>query len=248
MRKELLLNKESIEELELYQTQLSFLCSRFNNNIDELDILRWLKNFAQEDRNNALDILKMVEYIDDSQIIEGFDYCIREMFKKFPPKDHKFVLMQVGKYGKSGSAMMYFLSKGKTFSKHKRRFIINAEPSNFISAYNKREKYVYVSVDDYFGTGGSVKDFYENQISYLPNIRVIPICWIGLIVHSESITKITSIAPNSIVFYWKMREKVFKKNKSPFGSRSTDLRKITYKYGYLLNKDNPLGYCILQDK
>ncbi|KEF38049.1 hypothetical protein M670_02808 [Schinkia azotoformans MEV2011] len=242
MRKELLLNKESIEELELYQTQLALLCSRFNNSIDEFDILRWLKNFAQEDRHNALDVLKMVEYVDDSQIIEGFDYCIGKMFENFPPKNYKFVLMQVGKYGKSGSAMMYFLSKGKTFSKYNGRFEVYAKPSDFISAYKERKKYVYVFIDDYFGTGGSVKKFYDNQLVDLPKIQDIPKCWIGLFAHSESISNITRIAPNSRVLYWKRREKVFMRNKSPFGRRSTDLRKLFYKYGYLLDKEGPLGY------
>lgn len=257
IRKELLNNTALLESIEEYQTSLSLLCRKFNYAVDTLDIIKWLKNFPNEQWEDALAVLSMVEYLDDSQIIEAYDYCLTKLIEKIPlkiripyqkgrktkwvSKKTRLIVSPIGNPGKSSWAMIYFLKKTKTFEDNKHRFDIITS-SDQLNRYQTANFY-FVFVDDYFGSGKSVLKHYNEKIA--PNLSPESFkYWLTVVSQQKAIEVITSKVPNSEVLYWSLRSKVFTRDKSPFGNRERviRLRELCYLKGTRLLPDDPLGY------
>lgn len=253
MKRQYMLNPGLLEQLEDYQIQITLLCQRFHYAIDEFDILGWLKNFQPSEWQDALTVLSMVEYLDNSEIIEAYNYCLGKILnivpekvsvnfgKKIRKKKTKLIVIPLGELGKSGSGMIYFLRKTKTFSEKKHRFEIVYDLdklSNFIGS-----RYSLLFIDDYFGSGGSAVKFYEKEIQSRITEKTNSY-WISIVSQEKAITLIQNKIPNCTVISWKSRDKVFLRNRSPFGSydKVKLFRDLCYKYGVILDYDNPLGY------
>ena len=256
-RREIVGNKALLEMVESYQARLSLICKKFNNAVDTLDIIKWLKNFPAERWDDALNVLSMVEYIDDSQIIEAYDYCLQQLLGKVPlyvqvpvPKGRKtkmltkktrLLISPIGDAGKSSWAMVYFLKKTKTYQANNHRFEIVADSSDF--ARFKTNRFIFILLDDYFGSGGSALKHYQSKV--LPNIPTnAPLYWLTVVSQQKAIDLIEKTVPNCEVLYWNVRDKVFHRDKSPFGNRNKVVyfRNFCYEYGRTLASDKPLGY------
>ncbi|MCG3797042.1 hypothetical protein LT343_27500 [Bacillus toyonensis] len=256
MRKELLTNPKFRKDFEEYQSILHLLCRRFNRAVDELDIIRWLKNFEHADWEDALTVLNSVEYFDDAQILEAYDYCLKQVISKVPrtirikfkkgskvkerTKKTKIVVVPIGVAGKSSSAMLYFLRKTQAYNNHSNRIKIIGD-CNEMEDY-KDGRHVYVFIDDYFGSGKSAVDFYNEKI--VPKINKNKTYWISVISQTKAEHFMKEKIPNCKVISWRKRERAFLRNRSPFGSykRMKYYRDFCYKYGMKLAADGPLGY------
>lgn len=257
MRKQILLNPVLRRELEEYQNKIYLLCNRFNRSIDEHDILKWLKNFEPDEWDDALTVLENVEYLDDAQLLEAYDYCLQKILDDTPikvdiefkkgrkikkrKKKSKIIVIPVGMYGKSGTAMIYYLKKTRTFYENSHRFIL-AENSEALSDYQGKQFY-FLFVDDYFGSGDSAVDYFEEKIKDLINPLSYKY-WISVVSQVRAEKVIQSKVNNCKVISWKSRDKAFLRDRSPFGNRERVryFRNFCYKYGEILVSEEPLGY------
>jgi hypothetical protein len=144
-----------------YQNIIDAACERFNNSITQIDIVAWLENFDKNDWKKALIVLNTFEYYSTKDIIREFENGLKTIVERLKPKE-KVALVPIGKIGKSGMAMIYYLKKTPSFSKKKVKLI---EDNDFTSLV---DDYKVVLVDDFSGTGGTIVEFYNVIKAKLP--------------------------------------------------------------------------------
>jgi hypothetical protein len=137
--------------------------------------------------------------------------------------------------------MVYFLRKTKAFANQKHKFEIIYDLDKLSNFTGPR--YSWLFVDDYFGSGGSAVKFYEREIQSRITEKTNSF-WISVVSQEKAIALIQKKIPDCKVISWKLRDKAFLRNRSPFGSyeKVKLLRDFCYKYGVILDCDNPLGY------
>jgi hypothetical protein len=144
-----------------YQNIISAACDRFNNSISQLDIISWLENFESHDWKKALIVLNSFEYYSTKDIIREFDFGLNCIIDDLKPNE-KIFLIPIGKIGKSGMAMIYYLKKTPSFN----------NPNVSLLEYNDfsrlPENCKLVLVDDFSGTGGTIINYYDEIKSNLP--------------------------------------------------------------------------------
>lgn len=127
---------------------------RFYNQITPYDVIRWLFNFDDEDVELAVLLLEHVVFLRDDDV-KGRLY---EQVMKLP-KDRRIHVVPLGKPGKSGAAISYWIH-GLMRCNELRKMTFHASIEDFISYRNsvvwETLNDVVVYVDDFIGSGGSV--------------------------------------------------------------------------------------------
>lgn len=179
----------------------------------------------------------------------------KHLKKKLRIGFNKPFIHPVGKYGKSGTAMMYYATHIPSYKKLKVDAIKSIKN---LTIKNLHYPIHIILLDDFIGTGKSVVDYINEEIfpickkSNVPKIRLYIL---SVIIHEDGIEYINK---NSLIdnlkFYGQIRRKAFSQKGSVFGYRPRMLaiREFCYKYGIGLNKhfdyqkkeeiDYPLGY------
>lgn len=127
---------------------------RFYNRITPYDVIRWLFNFDDEDVELAVQLLEHVIFLRDDDV-KGRLY---EQILKLP-KDRTKHIVPLGKPGKSGAAVSYWIH-GLMKRKDLQSMNFHSSVEAFISYRNSvawetlNDAVVYV--DDFIGSGGSV--------------------------------------------------------------------------------------------
>jgi len=229
-----------------------------------------LKNFEQDHYEIALNVLKYINFFDDFDVIEALNNGFRRIIENLTQQSEIYIL-SIGNYGKSGSAMMYFLHKTDAF-KYKNRIqstlghvlnhsynIVNRS-KELIELINKSHSNnkVVIMIDDFFGTGDSVIDFYyglkngrrqTSLIDFHSKFQKLPVYpdikFLSVVAMSSAVEKITRKIHVSTVCCGNVFHKAFDTKKgSVFGYRgkSVPLRKVIYTYGEQIYNAGPLGY------
>lgn len=127
---------------------------RFYNQITPYDVIRWLFNFDDEDVELAVQLLEHVIFLRDDDV-KGrlYDQIVKL------PRDRKKHIVPLGKPGKSGAAVSYWIH-GLMKRNELRGMAFHSSFEDFIS-YRNSQKWetqndVVVYVDDFIGSGGSV--------------------------------------------------------------------------------------------
>ena len=127
---------------------------RFYNQITPYDVIRWLFNFEDEDVELAVQLLEHVIFLRDDDV-KGRLY---EQLSKLP-KDKTKHIVPLGKPGKSGAAISYWIH-GLMKRNELREMAFYLSIEDFISYRNSQkwetQKDIVVYVDDFIGSGGSV--------------------------------------------------------------------------------------------
>ena len=127
---------------------------RFYNQITPYDVIRWLFNFDDEDVELAVQLLEHVVFLRDDDV-KGRLY---EQVMKLP-KDRTKHIVPLGKPGKSGAAISYWIH-GLMKRKDLQSMNFYSSVEAFISYRNsvawETLNDVVVYVDDFIGSGGSV--------------------------------------------------------------------------------------------
>lgn len=224
-----------------YQHIIDSICDKFHNAITSFEIIAWLDNFDRKDWNKALIVLENFEYFSTNDIVKEFENGLTELLNKIP--DEKIFFLPVGRIGKSGSAMIYYLKKTPSFS-NKRITLLEKEDFNSIG-----DNANLVVVDDFSGTGNTIIEFVNLIKDKLPNNYKISVLTIAYMQEA----KIT-IENSGFNIYGNLRNSVFNKRGSVFGyyPRMKAVREFCFQYGnliYPLEKYNkkkirlhPLGF------
>nr|WGD83594.1 hypothetical protein P5664_19100 [Bacillus subtilis] len=259
-----------LKKYEKFESIISIICKKFKNTITYFDVISLLENFAPNEHEMALDILQNISYFDDIDIITAFNNGFMEIVKNISQQS-EVIIMSIGDYGKSGSAMMYFLSKTDAFINKTRirniqgqvlshNFRIINEPKDLKSqiANINNNNVVIIMVDDFFGTGNSVIEFYfglkngirdntliDFDIEFRTHLQQYPsVKFLAVSSMNKAVEKIEQKIPSSQVVCNYVFFKAFEPNRSPFGYRKKmmPVRKLCFSYGESLNKTGALGY------
>lgn len=219
---------------------------RFYNQITPYDVIRWLFNFDDEDVELAVQLLEHVVFLRDDDV-KGRLY---EQVMKLP-KDRKKHIVSLGKPGKSGAAISYWIH-GLMKRNDLQSMNFHSSVEAFISYRNsvawKTLNDVVVYVDDFIGSGGSVVEALS-----LDKKRVRPevlsdacsgrLYVVAAIVMDNGYSKITKDISGAVIL-GDSHCKGFDPHKKIFGSyfKTKAVREMCYKYGEQLYKGCPLGY------
>lgn len=219
---------------------------RFYNQITPYDVIRWLFNFEDEDVELAVHLLEHVIFLRDDDV-KGRLY---EQILKLP-KDRTKHIVPLGKPGKSGAAISYWIH-GLMKRNELRKMAFHSSIEDFISYRNSQEwktqKDIVVYVDDFIGSGGSVVTALslEEKIvrpEVLSDASSGRLYVIAAIVMDNGYSKITHDIFGAVIL-GNSYCKGFDPHKKVFGSyfKTKAVREMCYKYREQLYKKSPLGY------
>ena len=219
---------------------------RFYNQITPYDVIRWLFNFDDEDVELAVQLLEHVIFLRDDDV-KGRLY---EQIVKLP-RDRKKHIVPLGKPGKSGAAISYWIH-GLMKRNDLQSMNFHSSVEAFISYRNSVKwetlKDIVVYVDDFIGSGGSV----VTALSLVKNIvrpEVLTdassgrLYVVAAIVMDNGYSKITHDISGAIIL-GDLHCKGFDPHKKVFGSyfKTKAVREMCYKYGEQLYKGWSLGF------
>ena len=219
---------------------------RFYNQITPYDVIRWLFNFNDEDVELAVQLLEHVIFLRDDDV-KGrlYDQIVKL------PRDRKKHIVPLGKPGKSGAAISYWIH-GLMKRNDLQSMNFHSSVEDFISYRNSVKwetlKDIVVYVDDFIGSGGSV----VKALSLVKNIvrpEVLTdassgrLYVVAAIVMDNGYSKITKDISGALIL-GDSHCKGFDPHKKVFGSyfKTKAVREMCYKYGEQLYKGCPLGY------
>jgi hypothetical protein len=233
-----------------YKEIITMLCDKFQNVISPMDIIKWLENFEETDWKKALTVLTHFEYFSIDDIIKEYSYGMEKIIQEKKYADEKFYLVPVGEQGKSGSAMLYFLKKSIEFiNKQDFIIIVNNIEKNIIEKKENLSNFIIVLVDDFSGTGHTIKEFYKKFIP--PQFKNCPIVALT-VAYMEKAQYL--LKKEEIQIYGNKRMPAFSQRGSVFGypPRMEVIRSFCFEYGdKLYSKSNydkekkgnhPLGF------
>ncbi len=229
---------------------IDIISARLKNVVSPLDILKWLNNFDENEIKYAVDIASNLTVYTSYEIEEIINNSLNLLFPTLKSND-VIIINPIGNFGKSGSMVTYFFQKTDFHRKYKRQIKMLPTVNNFKPEKNKN--YQLVLLDDFVGSGNSVKTYFENEINLIKDKfeYISFICVAGM---EQGIKLIKPIfdkieIPKSNIF-----KKAFSSEASYFGYRNyTEHREFCFKYGKMLTspkvrKDktvkfiNALGY------
>ncbi|WP_286776668.1 MULTISPECIES: phosphoribosyltransferase-like protein [Sphingobacterium] len=220
----------------------SILVNRFYGSISIYHVLNWLDNFDKEDLPEALKVLENIEYLPLGRVLDIYSDGLSKVFKQYSNKI--VIVLGIGKYGKSGSSMLYFINKSPTFSdkRYRRKKHLIGRKEEIIPLIQDltivKDDFLLLLVDDFVGTGNSVGEFLSGNttqsglIQFLADNQLKPnLAIVSIIINEEGFEMLQYSYPN-VGLFGEVRKKAFSQP-SVFGYRPNTLpvREFCYKYG-----------------
>lgn len=250
------LNQAMIIEKEIETKIQDLITGRFKQALTVTDVYNWLSNFKEPDIPTALRILEKLEYLSVNMCIKLYNDHLRRILRDTSKK--QILLLPIGDFGKSGSAMIYLLKQTPTMKDRrlKRTFYLFASLQELemqwpMAGIDPAEA-LLLFVDDYLGSGRSLIDFYNGKgkergvkdwldgLDSVPEMKVI-----SLLFQTDTKEYLARQLP-FLQIYGEERGRIFAPEGSPFGhhSRMIPVREMAYTYGKKLRTKeiSPLGY------
>ena len=197
-----------------------------------------------------------MQYITEDEIIERLDHSFQELLNANKKRLRQYFIIPIGKYGKSGTLLIYYLKKTNTFKKYETKihFIENYTQLKYKRRSKTIPKFsIFIYLDDFLGSGNQFLKFYSNFI--YPQVRhevnVESECVLSIFFTKRSSDFILHKFSN-IQLYGEIAIKAFDTEGSIFGYRKKMLpiRELAFEYGQYLfvtgkgkkRKSHPLGY------
>jgi len=156
---------------------LEILNSRLKNLVSPIDIIDWLTNFSQSEYEMAIKIVSQLNVFTEFEIEEILDNQLANIIKTYNKGDIIWIL-PISDFGKSGTMIIYFIQKTSTFKKNKNRIKLISDINQH--EQNVGELSILLLVDDFIGSGQTVKEFYENEIinhnQFFTSLVLLAIC------------------------------------------------------------------------
>lgn len=241
--------------LDIQSRMEAIISTRLQHSTTFVDVYNWLGNFEEAEIGLALDILEKFEYFSVARIVQIFNEGLHSLFKRHAQKH--VILLGTGEFGKSGSAMPYFLKQTPVFGdrRYKRKLHLAATFDHLLNIVKtnglNNEEFFLILVDDFVGSGGSTVEFLEGtpktkgldeklSANQLAPQRAL----LSIIAFKDGVKHIKSKYP-ALTVHGERREKIFSPHGSVFGYRPKMLpiREFCYKYGLQLGpNDHALGF------
>lgn len=226
-----------------YNQAIESICFKFGHAVTEYDVFRWLRNFDESEWDMALNVLDKVVYYSSDRIEETLEGHI-----KLIVEEHKGVHVYVlpsGNVGKSGHVMAY----------HAKKVIENLGlPEKVLSLLNLRSldtvkrNAVIALLDDFSGTGVSIKKFYYEHVKDAVDGKIVAVCALTVAYMEKASNYLQS--KYDIKIYGDLHKPAFVRRGSVFGYEKSmiPVRDFCFKKGELLFPNwrnqslKPLGY------
>ena len=218
---------------EIDNITIDILSARLKNVVSPLDIIKWLNNFEEDEIKYAVDIASNLTVYTSYEIEEVINSSLSSLYPNMQ-ENEVLIINPIGNFGKSGSMVTYFFQKTDFYRKNKRRVLMI--PTIDLVSFEETIMYSLVLLDDFVGSGNSVKTYYEERISPIKG-KFKEISFVGIAAMKKGIETINPIfdkveVPNSNIF-----KKAFSSDASYFGYRKyANHREFCYKYGVRLTK------------
>ena len=226
-----------------YNQAIESICFKFGHAVTEYDVFRWLRNFDESEWDMALNVLDKVVYYSSDRIEETLEGHIKQIVE-----EHKGVHVYVlpsGNVGKSGHVMAY----------HAKKVIENLGlPEKVLSLLNLRSldtvrrNAVIALLDDFSGTGESIKKFYYEHVKDTVDGKNVAVCALTVAYMEKASNYLQSKC--DIKIYGDLHKPAFVRRGSVFGYEKSmiPVRDFCFKKGELLFPNwrnqslKPLGY------
>ena len=226
-----------------YNQAIESICFKFGHAVTEYDVFRWLRNFDESEWDMALNVLDKVVYYSSDRIEETLEGHIKQIVE-----EHKGVHVYVlpsGNVGKSGHVMAY----------HAKKVIENLGlPEKVLSLLNLRSldtvkrNAVIALLDDFSGTGESIKKFYYEHVKDAVDGKIVAVCALTVAYMEKASNYLQSKC--DIKIYGDLHKPAFVRRGSVFGYEKSmiPVRDLCFKKGELLFPNwrnqslKPLGY------
>ncbi|WP_239780241.1 phosphoribosyltransferase-like protein [Tenacibaculum finnmarkense] len=229
---------------------IDIISARLKNIVSPLDIIKWLNNFEENEIKYAIDIASNLTVYTNYEIEEVINSGLANLFPNLKPND-RIIINPIGNFGKSGSMVTYFFQKTDFYRKKRNKIKMLPSIEDLIIEDDKN--YTLVLLDDFVGSGNSVKEYFDEEIQSSVN-KFREIHFISIAAMQQGVQLISTMfdkieIPESNVF-----KKAFSAESSYFGYRNyAKHREFCFKYGEKLTspkvrKDkskkhvNALGY------
>lgn len=226
-----------------YNLAIESICFKFGYVVTEYDVFRWLRNFDECEWDMALSVLNMVVYYSSDRIAETVEREIERIANDY--SDRIVQILPSGNVGKSGHVMAY----------HAKKIVERLDPNQIhLKLINLNlldsipQKSVIVLLDDFSGTGESIKKFYENKVKDILIKRKLTSCALTVAYMDKAGKFLNDKCGMKI--YGDNYIPAFARRGSVFGSEKSmiPIRDFCFKKGEMLLPDwrerdlKPLGY------
>lgn len=226
-----------------YNQTIESICFKFGHAVTEYDVFRWLRNFDEGEWTMALNVLDKVVYYSSDRIEEALEYYIKRILEEHPDK-HLYILPS-GNVGKSGNVMAYHAKKVIE------KLSLSETILSLLNLKNLEEikkNAVIALLDDFSGTGESIKKYYEKNIMAIVERKPIRVCALTVAYMEKAKERLQKDC--GITIYGSPQRPAFARRGSVFGYERSmiQVRDFCFKKGEILCpnwKDEdlkPLGY------
>jgi hypothetical protein len=234
----------------------TIISGRLENSVSLLEVVNWLENFDESEIDQALDILEKLEYFSVARSVSIYNDNLRRIFSNFTEKN--VIFLAIGEFGKSGTAMSYFIKQAPSFTDKrfkKKKYLASSkfDLQKIVAEHGiNLNDFLLILMDDFIGSGRSTIEFVKGDEhnpgleKYLKDQALNPkISILSLIILNEGKNHIENEIPD-VYISAETRAKIFTSKGSIFGYRPKmlPLRELAYKKGSMLMKKQEwsLGY------
>ena len=216
-------------------TTLQILESRLKNTVTQLDIIKWLNNFESFERKMAIDIAMNLSIFNTFEVEQILDTSFQDAFSRIDKKE-RIIVLPVGDFGKSGSMIAYFFQKTPFFRRYQ-----DSPKVQLVSHLNNTEfevgfDYILVLIDDFAGSGQSIKTFYQDELATLNN-NFKETHFIGIASMRKAKVFLKTFIDKVHIPESNVYKRAFGRDSHYFGYRNYgDYREFCYRYGEKLTK------------
>lgn len=214
---------------------LSALKYRFDEQITESNILKWLYNFEESDWESALTLLNQVSYYSENRCVNVLEAELIKIISN--NQGLPIVFIPIGGIGKSGGVMAYYVKKVLEQKNIKDLLRENEIIYNF---YNDNDVLTgiknIVLLDDFIGSGQSALQLYKKINSSVPTgskVNCLSVAYMNKA--KECLNKV------NITIYGDCHNPAFIRRGSVFGypPKMKIIKEFALKYGCLLYTRRP---------
>ncbi|AXB57681.1 phosphoribosyltransferase-like protein [Flavobacterium fluviale] len=214
-------------------TELEILSGRLKHVVSPLDIVKWLGNFEEHEIDLAKKILSNLTVYTTYEIESILNDAFVNLFPKNVPDGHQLIVNDVGEFGKSGSMIAYFFQKTSFYKKNAKSIKLVNNLKDI--SYDNFSIYSLIMLDDFVGTGDSVKDYFYVSREYMTAFANI--YFIGIAGMRNGIKNLKGLFTKVVIPPSNIFKKAFAPDASYFGYRKhVPYRDMAFKYGKSLSQ------------
>jgi hypothetical protein len=147
-------------------SRLQAICNSLKNSVGIMDIRNWLENFQHKDWNHALTVLERVLYFSVYDIITEYEAGLAKIMAQ--TTDEVLYLHAIGAYGKSGTAMVYYVKQTEVYRQNEKKIRILStikELDDLLADAKLTTPFPLVFLDDIIGSGGTFVTYYQDCLN-----------------------------------------------------------------------------------